>query len=57
MYALYVYIIYALLNVSVLGLYLRINNSGLFAWISLTAVLELFYLCMGIMTCILIWFK
>ena len=33
-----------LLNLSVLGLCLRINDSGLFAWISLTALSRTYFI-------------
>ena len=35
---------YILLNLSVLGLFLRINDSGLFAWISLTALSRTYFI-------------
>ena len=35
---------YILLNLSVLGLCLRINDSGLFAWISLTALSRTYFI-------------
>ena len=35
---------YALHNLSVLGLCLRINDSGLFAWISLTALPSTYFI-------------
>ena len=41
-----IYIPYILLNLSVLGLCLRINRSGLFAWISRTAFLSRMYFIM-----------
>ena len=37
------FIYYILLNLSVLGLCLRINDSGLFAWISLTALSRTYF--------------
>ena len=41
----YNYIHYILLNLSVLGPCLRINDSGLFAWISLTALSRTYFIC------------
>ena len=38
----YIYII--LLNLSVFGLFVRINDSGLFAWISLTALSQTYFM-------------
>ena len=39
----YIYIHYILLNLSVLGLCLRINDSDLFAWISLAAMYRTYF--------------
>ena len=39
------YIHYILLNLSVLGLCLWINDFGLFAWINLTALSRTYFLC------------
>ena len=38
------YVHYILLNLSVLGLCLRINDSGLFAWISQTALSPTYFI-------------
>ena len=42
------YIHYILLNLSVLGLSFRINDSGLFAWISLTVWSRTYYLLLAL---------
>ena len=40
----YIYIIYLIVNLSALGLCLQVNNSGLFAWISLTALSRTYFI-------------